>query len=108
MILRVVFDTNSVISALLFRSGHLAWLRSAWASGELVPLVCVETVRELLRVLAYPKFKLSRTEIDELLGDFLPFVEIVELNNEELPACRDLHDRVFLKVARLSRTHRLT
>jgi len=97
---RVVFDTNTVVSALLFKDGRLAWLRRSWATGALTPLVCTETVAELLRVLAYPKFRLSRAEIGELLGDFLPFAEIVEVTGGEWPSCRDPDDRVFLALAR--------
>ena len=100
MTYRVVFDTNTVVSALLFKDGRLAWLRRSWATGALTPLVCTETVAELLRVLAYPKFRLSRAEIDELLGDFLPFAEIVEVTGGEWPSCRDPDDRVFLALAR--------
>ena len=98
--MRVVFDTNCVVSALLFAKGRLAWLRADWATGALVPLVCTQTVQELLRVLAYPKFDLAREEIDELLGDYLPFAEVVELDNEtNWPECRDPDDRIFLALA---------
>ena len=61
---RAVCDTNTVVSALLFQQGRLSWLRGAWSAGTVVPLVCRETVEELLRVLAYPKFGLTRGEID--------------------------------------------
>ena len=100
MRVRVVLDTNCIVSALLFARGRLAWLRAAWAAGTLVPLVCTETVQELLRVLAYPKFDLTRSEMDALLGDFLPFADIVELAEDEAwPDCRDPNDRVFLALA---------
>ncbi|MFP7864029.1 putative toxin-antitoxin system toxin component, PIN family [Pseudomonas aeruginosa] len=56
---RVVLDTNIVLSALIFNAGRLAWIRHAWQQQQLQPLVCRETASELLRVLAYPKFKLS-------------------------------------------------
>lgn len=69
---RVVLDPNVVLSALLFASGCLAWLRRAWQHGRMQPLVCRETAAELLRVLAYPKFKLSRPEQEQLLADLLP------------------------------------
>lgn len=97
---RAVCDTNTVLSALLFQQGRVAWLRRAWCSGIVVPLVCRETVAELLRVLAYPKFGLGRSEIDELLGDYLPYAEVVELSPDEWPACRDENDRVFLALAK--------
>lgn len=98
---RVVLDTNVLLSALLFRSGRLAWLRHAWQARALDPLVCKETVRELLRVLAYPKFQLSRAEQQELLADFLPYAQTVELPTPwpALPVCRDEKDQVFLVLA---------
>lgn len=99
--IRAVLDTNVVLSALLFRSGRLAWIRRAWQQEQLQPLVCRDTVRELLRVLAYPKFKLTSEEQQELLGDFLPYAEVVELPQPwpALPACRDPNDQVFLVLA---------
>ena len=96
---RAVCDTNTVVSALLFQQGRLAWLRRAWSAGAVVPLVCRKTVEELLRVLAYPKFGLDRFEIDDLLGDFLPYAEVIELSPEDWPACRDEGGRVFLALA---------
>jgi putative PIN family toxin of toxin-antitoxin system len=101
MIRRVVLDTNIVLSALLFDSGRLAWVRHAWQCRQLQPLVCAETVNELLRVLAYPKFNLAKDEQQELLADFLPYAEIVVLSNPwpDLPACRDKNDQMFLALA---------
>ena len=98
---RVVLDTNIVLSALLFGTGRLAWVRHAWQRRRLQPLVCRETVNELLRVLAYPKFKLSAQEQQDLLGDFLPYTEIVTLPTPwpALPVCRDDRDQVFLVLA---------
>lgn len=98
---RVVLDTNVVLSALLFNAGRLAWIRHAWQRQQLQPLVCKETVNELLRVLAYPKFKLTASAQEELLADFLPYAGVVELPAPwpVLPACRDDKDQVFLVLA---------
>ena len=74
---RVVLDTNTVVSALLFGSGRLAWLRLAWQAGQFIPLLGHETAAELIRVLGYPRFKLTRAEQEALLADFLPFAEVV-------------------------------
>jgi putative PIN family toxin of toxin-antitoxin system len=107
--MRGVFDTNVVISALVF-GRSLFWLRRAWASGTVVPIVCRQTVAELLRVLAYPKFRLDAAEREMLLADYLPFAEIVSLPDSlpELPAaCRDRNDAVFLHLAIASRAELL-
>ncbi|MDR2243930.1 MAG: putative toxin-antitoxin system toxin component, PIN family [Burkholderiales bacterium] len=107
--LRVVLDTNIVLSALLFDTGRLAWVRQAWQHGQIRPLVCRETVNELLRVLAYPKFKLSAQEQQELLGDFLPYAEAVTLPTPwpALPACCDDKDQVFLVLAQIAQADTL-
>lgn len=101
MTLRVVLDTNTLVSALLFRNGRLSWLRLAWQRGDLVPLVCNRTVSELLRVLSYPKFRLGEPDIRDLLGDLLPFVETVSGIDESAdpPRCRDQDDQTFIDLA---------
>lgn len=95
---RLVLDTNIVLSALLFNNGRLAGIRRAWQKKQIQPLVCKETVNELLRVLAYPKFKLTAREQQQLLADFLPYTDVVQLPKRwpDLPACRDEKDQVFL------------
>lgn len=106
---RVVLDTNAVLSALLFTSGRLAWLRRAWQHGQLRPLTCKETVSELLRVLAYPKFRLTTQDQQDLLADFLPHTEAVLLPRcwPELPNCRDQKDQVFLVLAHVGKAEAL-
>jgi putative PIN family toxin of toxin-antitoxin system len=87
-----------VVSALVF-GGRLSWLRAAWAARTVTPVVCRETVAELLRVLAYPKFRLTREDTDILLAQFLPFCETASLPSAWPPmpaACRDRDDVVFI------------
>jgi putative PIN family toxin of toxin-antitoxin system len=102
---RVVFDTNTVVSALLFGSGRLAPLRAAWQRGVFRPLLSVATVQELVRVLAYPKFQLLPEEQVELLGDYLPFGEVIPpwKRLTGLPVCCDPQDVVFLELAAADR-----
>lgn len=90
---------NVVVSALVF-SRRTAWLRRAWATRELQPLVNKETVGELLRVLEYPKFRLESAERMELLGEYLPFCETVSPRKPPaLPPCEDPDDQKFLELA---------
>jgi putative PIN family toxin of toxin-antitoxin system len=107
--LRVVFDTNTVISALLFSEGQLAWLRTVWRQGTIVPLISKATTEEIVRVLGYPKFHLDAADQEELLGDFLPFAEIIEavLPTGAAPICRDKHDQIFLELAVTSKADAL-
>ncbi len=98
--MRVVFDTNTVVSALLFRAGRLSCFRDHWRSNEVIPLVSRPTVDELIRVLAYPKFKLDKADIEALLVEYLPFTEsIVDLYSPRSPLCRDRNDQIFVDLA---------
>jgi putative PIN family toxin of toxin-antitoxin system len=98
---RVVLDTNCIVSALLFSKKKMAWLRHSWQSGEITPLVSKDTANELLRVLAYPKFKLSVEEQNTLLADFLPYAATVTNLKlaGKLPVLRDSNDQMFLTLA---------
>ena len=98
---RVVLDTNCLVSALIFSRGRFAWLREAWQTKRFTALASHDTVSELLRVLAYPKFKLTRDEQETLLADFLPYVETVQIDAtpDGLPAIRDADDIIFLVLA---------
>lgn len=100
--MRVVLDTNVVVSAILFAKGHLTWLREGWSSGRFLPLIDTPCAEELLRVLAYPKFRLTQDDIQSLLGTYLPFTETVNTaraKTPRLPRCRDPHDQKFLVLA---------
>jgi putative PIN family toxin of toxin-antitoxin system len=98
---RAVLDTHVVLSALLFGGGATGQVRQAWQAGLLRPLASTATVQELLRVLAYPKFKLTPDEQRELLADYLPFAEVVTIPEPppRVPDCRDPHDLPFLHLA---------
>jgi putative PIN family toxin of toxin-antitoxin system len=99
--LRVVIDTNLVLSALVFAQGRLTPLRQAWQTHRIQPLVSRVTAAELIRVLAYPKFKLTADEQQELLADYLPCCKTVRIPEPppKTPACRDAFDVPFLQLA---------
>ena len=98
---RVVIDTNVVLSALVFGKATTARLRAAWQGGHCLPLVSTATAQELLRVLAYPKFRLDAQEQQELLADYLPYAEAVRIPQPPptVTVCRDPFDMPFLYLA---------
>lgn len=98
---RVVLDTNVVLSALVFGGGAAGRLRLGWQQGTFVPLASTATVQELVRVLAYPKFRLSPAEQQELLADYLPWVQTVRIPQPPppVPDCRDPLDLPFMHLA---------
>lgn len=106
---RVVIDTNLVLSALVFRGGPAAQMRRCWQEGRCQPLVSTATTHELIRVLSYPKFKLSLDQQHELLADYLPYSRSVRLPQPPpvVPACRDPFDTPFLQLGVAGKAHAL-
>lgn len=106
---RIVLDTNCVVSALIFSRGRLAWLRDAWQSARIIPLASRATAEELITVLSYPKFALSRAEQETLLADFLLYAETVDIARSATPprALRDPDDAVFFALARRAKADAL-
>ncbi len=100
--MRAVLDSNVVLSSILFPRGRLTWLRELWRAGALKPLYSRDTAAELVRVLRYPKFRLTLEEVEVLLSDYLPFAELVEIAGlpvPRLPRCSDSADQKFLTLA---------
>jgi putative PIN family toxin of toxin-antitoxin system len=102
---RVVLDTNVVLSALVFTHGRAVALREAWQAGRCEPCVSKATAGELIRVLGYPKFKLSGEEQRELLADYLPYCSSVTMPAKppKVPRCPDPFDVPFLQLAAVSK-----
>ena len=99
--LRVVLDTNVVLSSLVFGGGVAGQLRLGWQRGLYVPLASTATAQELVRVLAYPKFRFSKLEQGELLADYLPYTQTVRIPQppSKVPECRDPLDVPFMHLA---------
>jgi putative PIN family toxin of toxin-antitoxin system len=101
---KVVLDTNVVVSALLFRQGETHQIRRRWQEQVVQPLVSAQTVMELVRVLAYPKFRLSAQDREDLLAEYLPYAQVVKPEDhrnqiQSVPSCRDPFDDMFLELA---------
>jgi putative PIN family toxin of toxin-antitoxin system len=97
--MRVVLDTNTLVSALLF-SGTASRLPVLWRSRAITILASKRIVEEYLRVLAYPKFHLTAEEIRGLWEEeVLPFVEAVRVRARVRSIVRDADDRKFVECA---------
>lgn len=93
---RVVIDTNVIVSTLIF-GGELSEMAHLWRSGRIVPYISRDTFDELMDVLHYPKFKLTKNEIKAIIEEeILPFFEVVEIIEG---VCRDADDDKFLSCA---------
>ena len=99
-IIRVVPDTNVVVSALLF-GGTPGELVFWWKKRHIIPLLSKEILDEYLRVLAYPKFELTKEEILFLITrEILPWFEVVEnITDKTSYVPEDPEDDKFLRCA---------
>ena len=96
MTLRVVIDTNVVISAILF-GGTPGALIPLWKNGRIQPILGKDIFNEYLRVLAYPKFELTENEIAYLLyQELLPYFEVIDVTPEKTFVPRDPTDDKFI------------
>ena len=53
--MRVVLDTNILISALIVQEGNPATIYHAWQEGQFTLLICAELLEELRATLRKPK-----------------------------------------------------
>ncbi len=94
--MRVVIDTNVLVSALLFK-GVPGELIECWKQGQILPLVSPDIIDEFIRVLSYPKFKLTEDEIKFLLHqEILPWFEIVSVKKRKRFVIGDPDDDKFV------------
>ncbi len=98
-----MFDTTTVLPALLFADGRLAWLRQHWREGGCVPLISRATAAELARVFRYPVFGLSGDEARELLGEYLPHCKVIGAVTRCEWVCRHKNAQPFLDLAKSGR-----
>jgi hypothetical protein len=97
--LRVVLDTNILISALIF-TGVLSKIVNLWKHGSVVPVLTKETFNEFREVLNYPKLSLTKTEINLILEEeILPYFEVVKVARSVKEVCRDRQDDKFISCA---------
>jgi len=99
-VIRVVIDTNVVISALLF-GGTPGKLIPLWKSGHIITLASAEIIDEYIQVMTYPKFKLSEEEIHYLLYfEILPYLDVVSVGPALSPIIeKDPSDDKFILCA---------
>ena len=105
--IRAVLDTNVILSALLF-GGPIGNLVSAWQTGRFQLLLSRGLLEEILRVLAYPKFRLTESEIRGLVEEeLLPFAETVIIRRQPAVRLRDPNDLAVVACALTGRAQYL-
>ena len=98
-VIPVVVDTNVIVSALLF-GGQPGRLMALWQSGRIKLIASKPMMDELLRVLAYPRFDLSASEIEHLIyREILPHVDIIDVPAGQPAVSEDPSDDMFIHCA---------
>lgn len=101
--LRIVFDTNVLLSLYVFADSRFAPLRHRLDSGAWRAFSSVDCLAEFRRVLNYPHFGLA-AEVQETV--FAAYAGCVSLPSAAptpavtLPRCTDRDDQKFLEAAR--------
>jgi putative PIN family toxin of toxin-antitoxin system len=99
---RVVLDTNVIVSATLIRGGNEDRILRAWQRGMFDLVLSHEIIEELARALSYDKLRKSRWITDE---DTLELLETLAHSSVLVPgrvkvkASRDPADDKFLAAA---------
>jgi putative PIN family toxin of toxin-antitoxin system len=95
--LRVVLDTNVLVSGLAYPVSVPGRILSAWQQGSLNLVLSRYILDEMVRVLPrLPRIRMSPAEIRDLADSFMFMAEIVEPSGELEAALRDKKDQPIL------------
>lgn len=95
---RVVLDTNVTISATFWR-GHPRRVLDLARQRRVTLLWSAPIEAEFVRVLSYPKFGLSATELRPIVNRIRRFAELVQPTSKVEAVHRDPTDNMFLECA---------
>lgn len=101
--LRVVFDTNVLLSLFVFADSRFAPLRGEVEAGRWRALTSPPCLGEFRRVLGYPLFALSGERQAAVCAAYLGLANIIDAVPQDavpLPRCKDKDDQKFLELAR--------
>lgn len=100
--MRVIVDTNIIVSGLISPTGPPGKIVDAVLQGFLVPVMSPATLAELEAVLMRPRlrslFERAGVEVPEFLIEFRELAEIIDPDSTDIPV-RDENDRIFLSLA---------
>ena len=96
---RFVFDTNSIVSALLLKRS-VSRQAFDYARGQGILLVSLDTLAELSDVLRRPRFAkyVTEQEREQFLAAYVREASLIEVNTA-FQVCRDPKDDKFLELA---------
>lgn len=99
--LRVVLDTNVLVSGLAYPESVPGRILSAWQQGGLDVVLSRHILDEMVRVLPrLSRIKLNSAEIRDLADSFMFLADIVEPSAEPDETLRDSNDQAVLGTLR--------
>jgi uncharacterized protein len=103
-VLRVVLDTNVLLSLFVFADSRFLPLRGKIERGEWLALTSERCLGEFRRVLTYPMFGLDAARQQAALAAYAALASAIAsisgVPAAPLPQCRDPDDQKFLELAR--------
>ncbi|MBU0750678.1 MAG: putative toxin-antitoxin system toxin component, PIN family [Gammaproteobacteria bacterium] len=102
-IVKVVLDTNVVLSLFVFADSRYLAIRAAIENGAWIALTNARCLHELGRVLAYPMFRLDAAAQAAAYSAYAALTQLPAPAAAEpvaLPLCKDPDDQKFLELAR--------
>ena len=98
--MKVVLDTNVLLSGLMFPDGIPGRIVAAWVQAEFEVTISLEQLAEIGRVLAYPKIrrilKWDDRQIEQFIKQLYVRSEVIELGTTEVEMPRNPSDMPIL------------
>lgn len=106
--MRLIIDTNILVSALLAQHSIPAQLLAHWRKGQFVLLCCEEQIEELRRVTRYPKIRerLPQALAGRLINELRNLTEIVS-PLPDIDVSPDPYDNYLVAMAEAGSAHYL-
>ena len=102
--MRVVLDTNVLLSAILF-AGTPGQILDAWRTGEVELVMAPDIVDEYVRVAERLEERYANVDIQPMIALVVQNATLVPTVHLPTPVCDDPDDDKFLACARGSRTN---
>jgi len=97
---KIVLDTNVLVSGLMYPDSIPGQIINAWREAQFDIAICFEQLKEIGRVLAYPKIskvlQWDQESIKKFLKQLMLRMELVEPENAGIKVPRDLSDTPIL------------
>ncbi len=98
--MKIVLDTNVLLSGLMYPNSVPGQIVNAWRDAQFDVAISLEQLREIGRVLAYPKIskvlQWDQESIEKFIKQLMLRMELVELGNAGVKVPRDPSDTPIL------------